>query len=162
MAKKHKVRVRQSSTYFIKESNLLKWLGIILLPFLICIIVALSDRRFAIWLPSFSMYQCGDWHQASKYHQSIDLAVMTFVNYEFVFLTLFFLCTFWLRNIKDEFSINMEIRAMTTILFVSDLLYISSIILLYNTAFVVLGFIQYIEVILCLSLLYLTALRPIR
>ena len=66
---------------------------------------------------------------------------MTYVNYEFILLTLFFLCTFWLRNIKDEFSINTEIRAMTTILFVSDLVYISSIILLYNTTFVVLGFI---------------------
>ena len=86
---------------------------------------------------------------------------MVYVNYEFVLCTLFFLCTFWLRNIKDEFSINTEIRVMTTILFVSDFLYISSIILLYNTVFVVLGFIQYIEVMTCLSLLYVTAIRPI-
>ena len=50
---------------------------------------------------------------------------------------------------------------MTTILFVTDFMYIASIILLYNTTFVVLGFIQYIQVALNLSLLYITAIRPI-
>ena len=51
---------------------------------------------------------------------------------------------------------------MTTILFATDFMYITSIILLYNTTFVVLGFIQYIQVALNLSLLYITAIRPIQ
>ena len=86
---------------------------------------------------------------------------MAISNYEFVLCTLIFLCTFWLRNIKDEFSINFEIRAMTTCLFISDFLYIFTMIAFYDSVFVVLGFCQYFEIALCLSLLYLTAIRPI-
>ena len=87
---------------------------------------------------------------------------MVYVNYEFFFCALFFLCSFWLRHIKDDFNINKEIRIMTTILFASDFMYITSMILLYNTTFVVLGFIQYIQVALCLALLFITAIRPIQ
>lgn len=56
-----KSRVKPSSTYFIKERNLIKWLTVIMVPLVIGIIVALFDKSFAIWLPSFSMYQCGNW-----------------------------------------------------------------------------------------------------
>ena len=159
--------LKPGSTYFIKERNLVKWLSVILCPFLVAIIVALCDKDFAIWLPSFSMYQCSDWQyrfpnkSVEAYHNAINLAIMTYVNYEFIMCSLFFLCTFWLRNINDEFSINYEIRVMTTCLFVSNVLYICSLMFLYESTFVVLGFVQYIEVILCLSLLYLTAIKPI-
>ena len=51
---------------------------------------------------------------------------------------------------------------MAVMLFFSDFFYIASIIYAYDTWFVVLGFLQYIEVVLCLSLLYLTSIRPIK
>jgi len=86
---------------------------------------------------------------------------MAFSTYEFTFCTLFFLCTFWLRNINDEFSINTEMRAMTTLLFVTDFLYIGTLILFYDSVFVSLGFVEYFKASLCLFLLYLTAIRPI-
>ena len=98
----------------------------------------------------------------TRYHASVNVAVLSYVNYEFIFCTMFFLCTFWLRNIRDEFSINSEIRLCVVILFTCDLLYISCLVLLYNSVFTVLGFLQYFLVIQCLALLYLTAIRPIR
>ena len=55
---------QSKSTYFIEEKNLLMWLFIILAPFFIAIIIAISDIDFAVWMPSFSMYQCGDWVDA--------------------------------------------------------------------------------------------------
>ena len=113
-------------------------------PFLIAIIVAIGDKRFAIWLPSFSMYDCGHWNSLSGYQTALDVATMTFINYEFILCTMFFICTFWLRNIRDEFNINTEIRATTTILFFTDFLYIATLLSAYNSVFVVLGFIQYI------------------
>ena len=122
---------------------------------------ALIDKRFAIWLPSFSMYQCGDWDSLDDYHKAMNEAVLTYTNEEFILCTIFFWCTFMLRNINDEFSINSEIRAMTTILYVTDLAYISCLCLFYDSTFVVLGFLQYIIVICCLSLLYITAIRPV-
>lgn len=159
----HRSRVKAQSTYFIKERNLLKWLSVILVPLVIGIIVALFDKSFAIWLPSFSMYQCGNWKgDIEAYHKSIDTAISTFTNTEFIVCSIFFVFTFYLRNINDEFSIGTEIRAVTTLLFVSDFCYIATLILFYDTVFTILGFIQYIEVILCISLLYLTAIRPIQ
>lgn len=61
LKEKDKRKAKKPMTYFIEERNLLKWLMVILMPFLVAIIVALGDRNFAIWLPSFSMYQCGHW-----------------------------------------------------------------------------------------------------
>lgn len=108
------------------------------------------------------MFQCSNMKGGvDKYHSLIDSAIMTFSTYEFVFCTLLFLCTFWLRNINDEFSINTEIRAMTTMLFITDFLYLGTLILFYNSAFVSLGFVEYFKASLSLFLLYLTAIRPI-
>jgi len=85
---------------------------VFLLPFLLAVVAAASSRKVAIWLPSFSMYQCGDWDNryvlrpVDAYNSAMNLALMTWINYEFILCTLFFLCTFWLRSIRDEFSIN--------------------------------------------------------
>ena len=149
------------SNYFIQEKNLLMWLIILLTPFLIAILVAIGDKRFSVWLPSFSMYPCGQWKNLKEYQEEINGAVVTFINYEFVLCLLFFLCTFWLRNIKDEFNINTEIRAMTTVLYITDWLYITTLLTCYDSVFVVMGFIQYFLVIQCLILLYMTAFHPI-
>ena len=54
--KRQKRRIKARSTYFIKESNLNKWLAIALFPFFIMIIAAMCSKQFAVWLPSFSMY----------------------------------------------------------------------------------------------------------
>ena len=108
------------------------------------------------------MYQCSNWANADDYYESINRAVGVAINYEFVLCTTFFFCTFMLRNIHDEFSINTEIRAMTTLLFITDTLYISCLIFFYDTYFVVLGFCEYFTVTLCLSLLYITAIKPVR
>ena len=83
------------------------------------------------------------------------------INYEFLLCIMFFSCTFWLRNINDEFSINTEIRTMTTILFLTDALYMACIIYFYDSVFVVLGFCQYFQVFLSLSLLFVTSVRPV-
>ena len=85
-----------------------------------------------------------------------------FINYEFILCIAFFICIFIMRNIKDEFSINSELRSMTTMLFISDFFYIASLIFINNTNFVSLGGCQYIELFLCISLLSITAIIPIK
>ena len=92
------------------------------------------------------------------YHTSINIAIQILANYEFVVLSALFACVWWLRNVNDEFNINQEIKRMSLTVYVCDLLYLSSLIFFYDTAFVVLGFCQYFQVILCLSLLFLTGL----
>lgn len=92
------------------------------------------------------------------YHTSINIAIQILANYEFVVLSVLFACVWWLRNVNDEFNISQEIKRMSLIVYVCDLLYLSSLIFFYDTAFVVLGFCQYFQIILCLSLLFLTGL----
>ena len=75
---------------------------------------------------------------------------------------IFIICEFKLRHINDEFSINRELRMVTVMLVISDLLYISSILYLYDTVFDVLGFIEYIECVLSIALLTVTAIWPVR
>ena len=124
-------------------------------------IAAIIDKKIEIWIPSFAMMQCGDYKTVKGYEDSLNFAVACYINYEFILLTIFIVCTYKLRHIKDEFNINSELRVMTTLLLISDLLYISSILFLYDTVYVVLGFLEYIEVLLSLSLLYVTSIRPI-
>ena len=88
--------------------------------------------------------------------------MLFFINYEFVICIMFFICIFVMRNIKDEFSINNELRAMTSVLFITDFFYIGCLIFINNSAFVTLGGIQYIELFLSLSLLTITAIIPIK
>ena len=88
--------------------------------------------------------------------------MLFFINYEFVICIAFFICIFIMRNIRDEFSINSELRRMTTMLFISDFLYIGSLIFINNSGFVTDGGCQYIELFLCCSLLTITAINPIK
>ena len=124
-------------------------------------IAAIIDKRIEIWIPSFAMMQCGNYNNVKQYDSSLAYAVASYINYEFILLIIFIMCIFKLRHIKDEFNINSELRVMTTLLLISDLLYISSILFLYDTVYVVLGFLEYIEVLLSLSLLYVTSISPI-
>ena len=151
-----------SATYFIKEKNLMKWYLITVSPFFLLILLALLDRNVVHAMPSFGMMQCGNYKTAYQYYASQNVAMVFFINYEFLLCIAFFICIFIMRNIKDEFSINSELRSMTTMLFISDFLYIASLIFINNTNFVSLGGCQYIELFLCISLLTITAIIPIK
>ena len=159
--------VSKRSTYWIQEKNLLKWLFVALSPLALCIIGALASKYFSIMLPSMSMYQCGNWEKVfddkpvDAYHKSLNISVGFYLNLEFILCTIFFGTVFWLRNIHDEFNINKEIRRMSIALYITDTLYVASLLFLYDTVFVVLGFVQYIQVACCLFLLYLTGFHKI-
>jgi len=51
------------------------------------------------------MYQCGDWRKTfskrpvDAYHESLNIAVQFYANFEFIACTVFFSCVFWLRDI---------------------------------------------------------------
>ena len=158
---------KTSSTYWIQEKNLLKWLGVALIPFGLATIIVLFSDTIAIWLPSLSMYQCGDWTEiyhgnaVESYENAVNIAIVVLSNYEFIVCTVFFACIFWLRHIHDEFNVNEELRRVSLTLFICDAFYFTSLMFLYNTPFVVLGFVQYFQIANSLILLQFTA-RNIR
>jgi len=130
-------------------------------PCAIVFVLALFIPKLETWLPSFAMMQCGEYDSVDQYENILAVTVICYINYEFLLLLVFILCVYRLRHIRDEFNINTELRAVTTILFFSDMFYIGSIIFLYDTVFDVLGFVEYIEVVLSITLLCLTSITPV-
>lgn len=49
---------RVKSLYCVRESNLIKWLIIIIIPFFITTLVALFDRDARAYFPTFEVLQC--------------------------------------------------------------------------------------------------------
>lgn len=63
-----------------------------------------------------------------------------------------------LREIDDTFNISRELRRVIAISTVCFTAYTFMILFADDTLFVILGFVQYFWVVICLSLLYLTAI----
>ena len=72
-----------------------------------------------------------------------------------------FSCVFLLREIDDTFNITRELRWVIGISTVCFTTYTAMILFWGHSLFVILGFVQYLWVIVCLSLLYLTAIEPL-
>ena len=74
---------------------------------------------------------------------------------------LLFLCVFLLREIDDTFNITKELRwviVISSVCFTAD----TTVTLFFgDSLFVILGFCQYLPVMVCFGLLYLTALEPL-
>ena len=49
---------RVKSLYCVRETNLIKWLIIVLIPFLVLTLVALFDVDFRTYFPSFEVFDC--------------------------------------------------------------------------------------------------------
>lgn len=75
--------------------------------------------------------------------------------YAFVFLTMMFLT----RKVRDEFTINRELKTMIIIRFFVSVAYLTSIVFFPQSVFVMLGCPEYFNVIMCLSLLYDSSFR---
>ena len=84
-----------------------------------------------------------------------------FLNMESIYNIIFFYCLFRIRNITDEFNISSELKSMIIMKVLTDIFYAGTMIFLYDSPFIILGFGEYIQMVLCLWLLYVTAIEPI-
>ena len=80
----------------------------------------------------------------------------------FIYNTIFFFAYYPMREVEDHFKITKELRVTITTLFITDFLYCGCLLWFYTSAFVILGFVEYIQVALNLILLYITAFKPVR
>jgi len=80
----------------------------------------------------------------------------TLLNAAFIFTV------FILRKIDDKFSMNWELQRITFAKCVLDTIWIASLLFFTETWFVVFGFFQYFEVLLCLCILWISVIEPIR
>jgi hypothetical protein len=59
----------------------------------------------------------------------------------FVYNNVFFFAYYPMREVEDHFKITKELRITITTLFITDFLYLGSLIWFYESAFVILGFV---------------------
>lgn len=88
--------------------------------------------------------------------------MLVFIIIEGVYNMLFFALYFKLRDIDTNFRITHELRVTIICKFITDFLYAASLLYLFNTTFVTLGFVEYIQISMNLILLYITAIKPVR
>lgn len=83
------------------------------------------------------------------------------ITVQFLHNLAFFVCIFVLRDIEDKFNIIDELRKVCLITTLCTGVYITFLVYFDTSAFVVLGWCQYLPMIDSLAILYLTSLDPI-
>lgn len=74
-----------------------------------------------------------------------------------LFITLIFL----LREVDDTFNITSELRMVVILSIVCEQAYLGLLLFFGYSLFVILGIIQYLQIVLCIGLLYWTAIVPL-
>jgi hypothetical protein len=80
---------------------------------------------------------------------------------ETIYNVLFFTMMFLTRKVRDEFTINRELRTMNMLRFAFDTLFLATVIFFPTSRFTELGCPVYFQIGLCLSLLYDSSFRQI-
>lgn len=87
--------------------------------------------------------------------------MFTFCISQFSRNVLLYVMIFLLREVDDTFNITKELRWVVGISCFFQIAYTCSILFFDDSLFVILGYCEYFQVIVCLSVLYLTALEPL-
>jgi hypothetical protein len=130
-------------TYFVEEKNLIFWLSLTLAPFFVLCLLQPFFPSINRFVPYFSIQQCCQC-SSTVYYNTLSSAMEMFLNMEYIYNIIFFYCLFRIRNITDEFNISNELKSMITIKVLTDLAYAGSMIYLYDSPFIILGFGEYI------------------
>ena len=114
---------RVKSLYCVREGNLIKWLAIVMIPFLIFTVAAITSKTFRINLfPAFESPFCmqdpshyiefapNDYYEY-EYHLFFTIEFYLFLNF---MLDLALVSAIYaLRHVQDEFSINLELKIVS-------------------------------------------------
>jgi hypothetical protein len=125
-----------------------------------CVISAVVPK-LTLLLPYFNISQCAQSPNYLTYYEDINAAMYYFCWSQLFRNIILFTAVFMLREIDDTFNITKELRWVIGISTVCFTTYTAIILFWGHSLFVILGFCQYLWVIVCLSLLYLTALEPL-
>lgn len=152
---------KEPSTFFIKEKNLIYCLYAVLVPLAILCFISAVVPELTLLLPYFNISQCSHQPLYTTYYTDINDAMLYFTISQLFLNLILFSCVFLLREIDNTFNITRELRWVIGISTVCNTTYTAMILFWGHSLFVILGFVQYLLVIVCLSLLYLTAIEPL-
>ena len=146
---------------FISTRKLVKWLFILLIPFVILSLMMAFFEGLVRVFPFFAMPECGGEYFNNNFDEFVNKGVISFIIADTVVNFVFFILMFMTRNVKDEFAINRELRTMTLFRFTTSLLYLTSIVFFPTSTFTIMGCPEYFQVILCTGLLFDSSIRQI-
>lgn len=135
-------RRRKCKSFLISEQNLITVFLLTMIPFLLLACAEPFLKSINIVLPVFSIQQCCGCDQVA-YQNELYNAFIWYTVSEATYNMVFFASYFTLRDVETNFRITRELRITIICKFIIDFLYGASLLYLYDTAFVVLGFAEY-------------------
>lgn len=157
---------KERKVYCVKNREIRYYLYVCLLPGILFFLISLIPA--ANFLPTLEISEC--FPNTDNYYSKANKIMLDNVYFSAVHNLVFFTILFALRDIQDDFNISGELRRVVFISSICLQFYTFSLIFLNTGAtdptkkeptFVSLGYSQYILVLMSLSLLYFTSLKPI-
>jgi Sodium:neurotransmitter symporter family len=108
------------------------------------------------------MQQCTEFSVHLSYKEVTRSAMTATLFFNCILNLAFISLIFTLRKIDDKFNMNWELQRVTFFKIVCDSCWVFSLLFLTETWFVVYGFFEYFDVLLCISILYISVIEPIR
>ncbi len=140
------------------ETNLIKLLLLILLPFVIMASLAAVDDDIRAITPTFGCYNCGIYD--IFYHTNYSMILFITVNGLFTFLFLYIIHQ--TKLIQPEFAIQMELITVWASFFITNFVKTSLLLFFKDSVILYVGATDYIILAHCFLCLTVTALIPIR
>ena len=154
-------KARKPSTFLINERNLNRMLAAILIPIAILCFVSSFKTKIELYLPFFGISECSGNPDYTGYYEDINVSMRQYTIAQFfrnsVFITLIFL----LREVDDTFNITNELRMVVLFSIVCEQTYLCFLLFFGGTMFVIMGWVVYLQIALCMGLMYWTAVEPL-
>ena len=154
-------KVRKPSTFLINERNLNRMLAAILIPIAILCFISSFKTKIELYLPFFGISQCASDPNYTGYYSDINKSMRQYTIAQFfrnsVFITLIFL----LREVDDTFNITNELRMVVLFSVVCEQTFLCCLLFFGKTLFVIMGWVVYLQIALCVGLMYWTAVQPL-
>jgi len=148
---------------------MIKWLIFFLIPFFILTIVAVVDKDFRPYFPSFEVLEClrTDKNHTQVYYSDIYkkhlyVSIETYLLVNFTTDLALIIFIYNLRHVQDEFSINFELKCISLIWITLGFLMFYFIIIHPDPEIIKSNSINYFMITRGLLCLIVTAILPIR
>eukprot|EP00347_Sterkiella_histriomuscorum_P012237 403369365 len=159
---------RVKSLYCVRESNLIKWLLIIVIPFFVFTLVAILDKQFRHYFPSFEVLECLSTDESDSaelhriYRRHLYMTMETYLIVNFIQDMGLILCIYTLRHVQDEFSINFELKFISFIWIIFGFFQFMIMIFFPDSPIITTNSLNYFMVVRGLLSLLVTAVIPIK
>jgi hypothetical protein len=136
-------------------------LAAILIPIAILCFVSSFKTKIELYLPFFGISECAGNPDYTGYYEDINVSMRQYTIAQFFRNSVFISLIFLLREVDDTFNITNELRMVVLFSIVCEQTYLCFLLFFGETMFVILGWVVYLQIALCMGLMYWTAVEPL-